>query len=76
MYTTGGMLHLGTAVEVLAEPDDPGFVLHEFPLLRLRALLARAHRDETGYRKYAKDYAALPHSLGFQAHMARASTTS
>ena len=36
-----------------AVPTDPGFVLHEFPLLRSRALLAQAHGDEAGYREYA-----------------------
>jgi adenylate cyclase len=96
MYTTGGMLHLGMAVEVLSEllqrrgetddlaeagaaidrlsvvPADPGFVLHELSLLWLRAQLAFAHRDENGYRKYAKDYGALADSLGYEAHMARA----
>jgi hypothetical protein len=51
-------------------PADPGFVLHELSLLRRR--LALSHRDETGYRKYAKDYAALADSLGFEAHMAQA----
>ncbi len=55
---------------------DPGFVLHEFPLLRLRALLVRAHRDDTGYRKYAKDYGALANSLGFEADVAQASAMS
>ena len=29
-----------------AVPTDPGFVLHDITLLRLRALLARAHGDE------------------------------
>jgi hypothetical protein len=33
---------------------------------------ARAHRDETGYLTYAKDYGALANSLGFEAHMAQA----
>lgn len=96
MYTTGGMLHLGMAAEVLSElllrrgetddlaevgavidrlsvvPADPGFVLHELSLLRLRALLALAHRDEARYRKCAKYYGALSDSLGFEAHMAQA----
>ena len=52
--------------------SHPGFVLHELSLLRLRALLARAHRDETGYRKQAKDYATLADSPGFEAHTAQA----
>jgi hypothetical protein len=52
-------------------PAYSGFVLHELSLpLRLR--LALSHRDQTGYRDYAKDYAALADSLGFEAHMAQA----
>ena len=31
-----------------AVPTDPGFVLHELPILRLRALLSRARGDEPG----------------------------
>jgi hypothetical protein len=38
-----------------AVPIEPGFVLHELPLLRLRALLARARGDETGYCDYRQD---------------------
>jgi adenylate cyclase len=59
-----------TAVERLAAvPTDPGFVLHDLPLLRLRALLARAHGDETGYRDHRDRYRALATSLGFEGHM-------
>ena len=89
VYSTGGLLYLGMAVEALGElllrrgeaddlaeagaaierlaavPTDPGFVLHELPLLRLRALLAAARQDEPGSARYAKDYAALANSLGF-----------
>jgi adenylate cyclase len=50
--------------------SNPGFVLHELPLLKLQALLARANGDEAGYRKYANDYGALANSIDFQAHMA------
>jgi adenylate cyclase len=31
-------------------PTDPGFMPCELPLLRLQALLARAHGDEDRYR--------------------------
>lgn len=49
---TDDLTEVGAAIDRLsAVSADPGFVLHEFPLLRLRALLARAHRDDTGYRK-------------------------
>ena len=52
-----------------AMPTDPGFVLHDITLLRLRALLARAHGDETGYRDYRDRYRAMATSLGFEGHM-------
>ena len=52
-----------------AVPTDPGFVLNEIPLLRLRALLARAHGDEAGYRDYRDRYRAMAISLGFEGHM-------
>ena len=52
-----------------AVPTDPGFVLHEITLLRLRALLARAHGDEAGYRDYRDRYRAMATSLGFEGHM-------
>jgi adenylate cyclase len=55
-----------------AAPTDPGFVLHELPLLRLRALLARAHGDETGYRDSRDCYRKMATSLGFQGHIAMA----
>jgi adenylate cyclase len=61
------------AIDRLAEvPVDDGFVLHELPLLRLRAVLARAHSDETGYREYAKGYRDMANSLGFEGHIALA----
>jgi adenylate cyclase len=50
-------------------PTDPGFVLREMWLLRLRALLARAHGDETAYRDYRDRYRAMATELGFQGHM-------
>jgi adenylate cyclase len=63
----------GVAIDRLAAaPTDPGLVLNELPLLRLRALLARAHGNEAGYHTYAKDFAAMASSLGFQARMAQA----
>jgi hypothetical protein len=59
------------AIERLAAvPTEPGFVLNEIPLLRMRALLAHAHGDETGYRDYRDRYRAMATSLGFEGHMA------
>jgi adenylate cyclase len=51
---------------------DPGFVLYDLALLRLRALLARAHGDEAGYRDYADRYRRMATSLRFEGHMALA----
>jgi adenylate cyclase len=52
-----------------AVPIEPGFVSHELPLLRLRALLARARGDETGYCDYRDRYRAMATALGFEGHM-------
>ena len=58
------------AIERLAAvPTDPGFVLNEIPLLRMRALLAQAHGDEAAYRDYRDRYRAMATSLGFEGHM-------
>jgi class 3 adenylate cyclase len=63
-----------TAQEVIdrlaAVPTDPGFVLHEIPLLRLRALVARQGGDQTGYRDWVDRYRATATACGFQGHMA------
>jgi adenylate cyclase len=59
------------AIERLAAvPTDPGFVLHEITLQRLRALLARALGDEEAYRDYRDRYRAMATSLGFEGQMA------
>jgi len=61
------------AIERLAAvPTDPGFVLNEIPLLRMRALLAKAHGDEAGYRDYRDRYRAMATSLGFEGHITMA----
>jgi adenylate cyclase len=45
-------------------------VLYELPLLRMRALLARARDDERGYRAYADRYFAIAQALDFEGHLA------
>jgi adenylate cyclase len=50
-------------------PTDPGFVLHEISLLRLRALLARARGEEASYRDCRDRYRTMATSLGFEGHM-------
>ncbi len=57
------------AIERLAGSTDRGFVLHELPLLRLRALLDHARGDSHGYRDYRDRYRAMATSLGFEGHM-------
>ncbi|EHB54944.1 adenylate/guanylate cyclase [Mycolicibacterium rhodesiae JS60] len=67
------LLDAKAAIDRLARvPTEPGFVLHELPLLRLRALVARAAHDESGYRDYRDRYRALATSLGFDGHIAAA----
>ncbi|SON59299.1 Adenylate cyclase 2 [Mycobacterium simulans] len=61
------------AVERLAAvPVEPGFVLHELPLLRLRALLARAHGDEAGYARFRDRFRAKAKEAQFEGYLAQA----
>ena len=39
-----------------AIPTETTFVLHEVQLLRMRALMAQAHGDDTAYRSYVERY--------------------
>jgi adenylate cyclase len=56
--------------KLAACPTDPGFVLYEPPLLRLRALMARAHGDKAAYRDYRDRYRTMATSLGYEGHIA------
>jgi hypothetical protein len=59
------------AIERLATaPADEGLVIRDIWLLRLRALLARAHGDDTAYRDYRDRYRDMARSLGFEGHIA------
>ncbi|MFZ0907573.1 MAG: hypothetical protein WAN71_27605 [Mycobacterium sp.] len=61
------------AVDRLAAvPTEPGFIVFEVALLRLRALLARARGDQGGYRDFADRYRERATSLGLEGHMATA----
>lgn len=51
-------------------PTDPGFMLHEVPLLRLRALVARAEGDHEAEWNFAARYLAAARSCGFDGHAA------
>ena len=60
------------AIERLAAvPTDEGFVLHELTLLRLRALVARAHGDEAGHDEFIARLRARASALGFEPLAAR-----
>jgi hypothetical protein len=59
------------AVERLATaPADEGLVILDIWLLRLRALLARTHGDDTAYRDYRDRYHDMAKSLAFEGHIA------
>ncbi|ORV88925.1 cyclase [Mycobacterium interjectum] len=55
-----------------AEPTDPGYVLFEVPLLRMRALLARAHGDDATYARFRDRYRDMAKTVGFEGHIALA----
>ena len=60
-----------TAVDRLAAalPHAASGSFTESVVLRLRALLARANGDETGYRDYRDHYRAVARDLGFDGPM-------
>ena len=66
----GDLDEAASAIDQLAAvPTDPGFVLNEISLLRLRALLARARGEEAAYRDHRDRYRAMATSLGFEGHI-------
>jgi class 3 adenylate cyclase len=58
-----------------AVPTDPGFVLHELPLLRSQALLALARGDENGHRNFSEQHRATAAAAGYDAVTAVADVT-
>ena len=66
----GDVAEAEAAIErVAAAPAEEGLAMRDIWLLRLRALLARAHGDEAAYRDYRDRYRAMATSLGFEGHM-------
>jgi hypothetical protein len=53
---------------------DEGLLMRETWLLRLRAMLARAHGDDTAYHDYRDRYHDTARTLGFEGHIAWAET--
>jgi hypothetical protein len=59
------------AIERLAAaPADEGLAIREIWLLRVRALLARAHGDTVAYAHLRDRYRDMATSLGFEGHIA------
>jgi hypothetical protein len=59
------------AIERLAvAPTDEGLLIRDIWLLRLRALLARAHRDAAAYANFRDRYRDMAKTLGFEGHIA------
>ncbi|WP_326546942.1 adenylate/guanylate cyclase domain-containing protein [Mycolicibacterium sp. ND9-15] len=53
-------------------PAEPGFLYYELPLMRLRALLARARGDDATYRDLRDRYRSHAESTGMEGHIALA----
>jgi hypothetical protein len=59
------------AIERLADaPADDGLVIREIWLLRLRALMARAHGDTATYAHLRDRYRDMARTLGYEGHIA------
>jgi hypothetical protein len=66
----GDVSEAEAAIDRLADtPADDGLVIRDVWLVRLRALLARAHFDDTAYREYRDRYRDMARTLGFEGHM-------
>jgi hypothetical protein len=65
----GNVAEAQGAIDWLANQPDDGSAIPAITLLRLRALLARAHGDDVAYRGLVSRYRAMAESLGFEGHM-------
>ena len=65
----GDVAEAEAAIARLASTPADGSALLDVWLLRLRAMLARAHGDDAGYRDLRNQYRALSTSLGFERHI-------
>ncbi|HME79474.1 MAG TPA: adenylate/guanylate cyclase domain-containing protein [Mycobacterium sp.] len=67
----GDLVEAKAAIERLAAaPADEGLVMRDIWLLRLRALLARAHGDAAAYAHFRDRYRDMARTLGFEGHIA------
>ena len=68
----GDVAEAEAAIEGLAAAvavTDDSFPPVDILLLRLRALLARAHADDAAYHDYRDRYRAMARTLGFEGHI-------
>ena len=66
----GDVAEAEAAIERLATaPAEEGLAMREIWLLRLRALLARAHGDDARYRDYQDGYRNTAKTLEFEGHI-------
>jgi hypothetical protein len=66
----GDVQEAEAAIDRFAEAQgDEGLVIREIWLLRLRALLARAHGDAEGYTDLRDRYRDMAKTLGFEGHI-------
>ena len=69
--TDGDVAEAEAAIERLAAaPADDGLVVRDIWLLRLRALLARAHGDAATYAHLRDRYRDMAKTLGYEGHIA------
>jgi hypothetical protein len=69
----GDVAEAEAAIERLASaPAEESLVIRDIWLLRLRALLARAHGDDAAYTHFRDGYRDMAKTLGFEGHIARA----
>ncbi len=66
----GDVAEAEAAITRLAASPADGSVTREVWLLRMRALLARAHGDAAAYTHFRDRYRAMARSLGFEGHIA------
>ncbi len=62
----------GAIDRLCAVATEPGFVLHELPLLRLRALLARSSGDERAYEQFLAGFRKKALAAEFEGYLAQA----
>ncbi|MGO8771403.1 MAG: hypothetical protein ACLQIK_23750 [Mycobacterium sp.] len=63
------MAEAEAAIDRLAGMRVDGFVLCDVLLLRLQALLARAHGDTATYAHFRDRYRDMARTLGFEGHI-------